>query len=168
MCANPQGVPLCIIEVLKLIADKRLLGLCQKRQEIIQDIGASVNNIADFGKKIQEYANQNTTNLLDVVLYGAIKLNASDIHIEPQTEQTRLRIRLDGILQDAAFFRPEMYHKLLSRLKLLSKLKLNVTTMPQDGRFSIAIDKAFDSSRQGFRSEPQDLLSEKREEREGV
>ncbi len=116
---------------------KKILGSVAIGQSIIEDVKKSVHNIADFGKKITDYASQNTTSVLDVILFGAIYLEASDIHIEPQQNDVRLRIRMDGILQDAGVFGQDIYHHLLSRLKLLSKLKLNITNKPQDGRFTI-------------------------------
>ncbi len=119
---------------------KKLLGSTTIAPHTVQDVKKSVNNIAQLTKKIETYAHQNTTNLLDVILFGAIHLEASDIHIEPHGDQTRLRIRIDGILQDTAFFEQLTYHSLLSRLKLLSKLRLNVTDTPQDGRFTITIE----------------------------
>jgi len=119
---------------------KRLLGSVEISPKIIEETEAQVKNIGGFKKKIQEYISQNVTYLLDVILYGAIKLDASDVHIEPQEDEARLRIRLDGILQDVVFFDYNTYHHLLSRLKLLSKLKLNITDKPQDGRFSIEVN----------------------------
>ena len=119
---------------------KNILGLITIPQDIIEDVKNHVQNIVDFGKKIQENAAGDTTHLLDTILLSAINLEASDIHIEPQSNQIRLRLRLDGVLQDVVLFEEETYHHLLSRLKLLSKLKLNVTEKPQDGRFTIAID----------------------------
>jgi type II secretory ATPase GspE/PulE/Tfp pilus assembly ATPase PilB-like protein len=95
-----------------------------------------------FKKKIEAYITENITELLDVILYGAIALDVSDVHIEPQEDEARLRVRLDGILQDVVFFDHDSYHHLLSRLKLLSKLKLNITDKPQDGRFTIEIPEA--------------------------
>ena len=121
---------------------KNLLGSVTIPPEIIEDIKASVKNITDFKKKIEAYTSQNTTNLLDIILFGAVMLEASDIHFEPQSDQIRLRVRIDGVLQDATFFEKEIYHNLLSRLKLLSKLKINVTDKPQDGRFSIMEENA--------------------------
>lgn len=120
--------------------NKHLLGSVTITKEVILDVKKSVNNIADFGKIISTYITQNTTNLLDAILFGSIHLEASDIHLEPEADQVRLRIRLDGILQDAASFEKDIYHHLLSRLKLLSKIKLNVTDRPQDGRFTIFIE----------------------------
>ena len=116
---------------------EQLLGSVTITETIIKDTKKNIKNIGDFGKKIKKYATQSTTDLLSVILFGAIVLEASDIHIEPQENQVRLRVRLDGILHDVAFFEQNIYHDLLSRLKLLSKLKLNITEKPQDGRFTI-------------------------------
>jgi len=121
---------------------KKLLGSVTISPKIIEEVKKDVKNIGGYKKKIQEYIPQNVTELLDVILFGAITLDASDIHIEPQEEEARLRIRLDGILQDVVFFDQNAYRHLLSRLKLLSKLKLNITDKPQDGRFTIEIDNA--------------------------
>jgi type II secretory ATPase GspE/PulE/Tfp pilus assembly ATPase PilB-like protein len=118
--------------------NKKLFGSVTITQEIIKDIKKSVKNISDFKKEIEKYTAQNTTNLLDIILFGAIHLGASDIHIEPEKSMAKLRIRIDGILQDTVFFEQNIYHSLLSRLKLLSKLTLNITDKPQDGRFTIA------------------------------
>src|SRR3989344_828937 len=118
---------------------KKLLGAVAISPKVIEEVEAQVKDIGGFKKKIQEYLVKNVTELLDVILYGAITLDTSDVHIEPQEEEARLRIRLDGILQDVVFFDQNTYHHLLSRLKLLSKLKLNITDKPQDGRFSIEV-----------------------------
>lgn len=120
---------------------KNILGLVTIPQDIIADVSGTVATIADFAKKVEKNISENTTTLLDSILLSAIKLEASDIHIEPQSDYIRLRIRLDGVLQDVSQLQEETYHQLLSRLKLLSKLKLNVTEKPQDGRFTIAINE---------------------------
>ncbi len=120
-------------------AQKKLLGSVTISPEVILEVNKEVKNIVTFEEKIKKYITGDTTGLLDVVLFGAIKLEASDIHIEPQESDARLRIRLDGILQDVVFFDQKIYHHLISRLKLLSHLKLNITDKPQDGRFSIEI-----------------------------
>ncbi|MDP3883203.1 MAG: GspE/PulE family protein [Candidatus Staskawiczbacteria bacterium] len=118
---------------------KKLLGSVTISPKIIEESEKDVKDIAGYKKKIEEYLAQNITELLDVILYGAISLGTSDIHIEPEEKDARLRVRLDGILQDVVFFNQETYHHLMSRLKLLSKLKLNITDKPQDGRFSIKL-----------------------------
>ena len=122
--------------------DKKLLGSVAISPKIIEAVDKEVKDVDAFKKKIEEYSIENVTDLLDVILYGAIILDTSDIHIEPQEEEARLRIRLDGILQDVVFFDQNAYHHLMSRLKLLSKLKLNITDKPQDGRFTIGVKEA--------------------------
>src|SRR3989338_687788 len=88
---------------------KKLLGSVTIIPEIVADIKKNVQNIADFTKEIQEHIKQNTTNLLDVILCAAIQLTASDIHLEPEEEKIRLRIRIDGVLQDAVNSNAQAY-----------------------------------------------------------
>lgn len=77
--------------------------------------------------------------LFEEVLASAFTLSASDIHLEPEEKEVRMRFRLDGMLTDAFSFEEKTYRALLSRIKLLSGLKLNVTNRAQDGRFTVAI-----------------------------
>jgi len=119
---------------------KKLLGAIAVSKKIIEEVDSQIKDVKGFKKKIEEYLVENVTELLDIILYGAITLDTSDVHIEPQEQEARLRIRLDGILQDVVFFNHESYHHLLSRLKLLSKLKLNIVDKPQDGRFTIEVN----------------------------
>jgi type IV pilus assembly protein PilB len=77
--------------------------------------------------------------ILEIVLASALVLGASDIHIEPEEEDVKMRIRIDGVLINAYSFDKATHALILSRLKLLSGLKLNIKAEPQDGRFSIKI-----------------------------
>ena len=103
------------------------------------EIQKEIKNISDFKKKIEIFLGKEVTEILEIILGGAISLNASDIHIEPLEEEAKIRSRIDGILQDILFIEKKIYESLLSRIKLLSGLKLNITDRPQDGRFSILI-----------------------------
>jgi len=118
---------------------KKITGEVEIPQHIVKDIQEKVKNIPDFKKKIEASFKKTTTELLSVILAGAINLDASDIHIEPEEKQAKNRIRADGILQDVLLFDLKIHKALVSRIKLLSKLKLNVTDRPQDGRFSILL-----------------------------
>jgi len=80
--------------------------------------------------------------ILEIILAGAVALGASDVHIEPEDKQVRLRYRLDGVLTDIIYFDADTYSLLTSRVKLISNLKLNVKEIAQDGRFSIKIKDA--------------------------
>jgi len=77
--------------------------------------------------------------ILEIMLSGALALKASDVHLEPEESYIRLRYRLDGVLTDVLNFDNVTYDLLLSRLKLLSNLKLNISGQAQDGRFSIKL-----------------------------
>ncbi len=76
---------------------------------------------------------------LETIFAGAIALGASDIHIEPEETGIRLRYRLDGVLHDIIDLERHLYERLISRLKLLSGMRLNVHNEAQDGRFTFSI-----------------------------
>jgi len=120
---------------------KKITGEVRIPQAIVKDIQKTVKNIPDLKKKIEASFKKTTTELLSIILAGAINLDASDIHIEPEEKQAKNRIRVDGILQDVLLFDLKIHKALVSRIKLLSRLKLNVTDRPQDGRFSILLDQ---------------------------
>jgi len=103
------------------------------------EIKKKIKNISDFKKKIEGSIGQETTETLEDILVGAVALEASDIHIEPEKERAKIRVRMDGLLQDVLFTPLKNYNSLLSRIKLLSELKLNVSDRPQDGRFSLML-----------------------------
>ncbi len=73
---------------------------------------------------------------LESIFAGALALGASDIHIEPEESGVRLRYRLDGVLHDIMDLEREIYQRLMSRLKLLSGMILNIRNEAQDGRFT--------------------------------
>ena len=96
--------------------------------------------------------NRKISEVLEIILAGALSADASDIHIEPQEKQIRLRFRLDGVLHDILLFDYKIYNLLLSRIKLVSGLKLNVRNQAQDGRFSIIKKEAQTGSRSSDQS----------------
>ena len=106
---------------------------------VFSKIQNKVNNILDLKKQIEKVLEKEITKILEVILSGAISLDASDIHIEPEEEKIKTRIRIDGILHDVIFIEYKTYRALLSRIKLLSGIKLNITKRAQDGRFTILI-----------------------------
>jgi len=101
-----------------------------------------VSNISELKKKIEEFLSASVTELVEIILTGAICLDASDIHIEPEETQSKFRIRIDGVLHDVMNLNPKTYKSILSRIKLLSGLKLNVADRPQDGRFTISVSQS--------------------------
>lgn len=72
--------------------------------------------------------------IVSVILRHAFEGGASDIHIEPLGEETRVRYRVDGVLRSALTLPKYIHPSLVSRIKVLSNLKLDETRVPQDGR----------------------------------
>ncbi|NTW27202.1 MAG: type II/IV secretion system protein [Candidatus Moranbacteria bacterium] len=82
------------------------------------------------------------TKLLSVVIRHAIDGNASDIHIEPYgAKEYRVRFRVDGVLYASLSIPKEVGRAVVSRIKILSNLKIDEKRKPQDGRFKIKEDK---------------------------
>src|SRR5690606_38145396 len=77
-----------------------------------------------------------TVNLL---LEYAIRSNASDIHIEPREDFVQVRYRIDGVLREVNRLPKTVLNVLISRIKILSNLKIDERRVPQDGRFKITI-----------------------------
>ncbi len=102
-----------------------------------------VKKIADIKKLTDDLLGVKQTyrisKIMEIMLAGALALGASDVHIEPEEKSVRMRFRIDGVLLDTYQFDLPTYLLLLSRIKLLSGLKLNVKDEAQDGRFSIKI-----------------------------
>ncbi len=109
--------------------------------EEIEEFKNKVKGLPDISELIKEVLGTKKiyriSRLLEIIIAGALATNASDIHFEPEEVNARLRYRLDGILTDIIGLDSETYGLLLSRIKLLSNLKLNLKGKPQDGRFSI-------------------------------
>ena len=111
--------------------------------EEILEMTKKVLSIDDVKKLIDEVLSLKKTyrvsKILEIILAGAISLKASDVHLEPEEKDLRLRYRLDGVLMDILHFDSETFELLLSRIKLISELKLNIKDRAQDGRFSIKL-----------------------------
>jgi len=120
---------------------KKITGEITIPLNIIEDCKKEIKNVFSFKKKVESSLSQKITDLVDIILAGAFYLDASDIHIEPEEDKAVMRLRIDGVLHNVLSLDSKIYGTLLSRIKLLSKLKLNVTNRPQDGRFSIFIEK---------------------------
>lgn len=114
------------------ISDTEIESLISKTKNL-NDLTILINNA------LEEKKSHRLSKLLAVIMAGGLATKASDIHIEAEESFSRLRYRLDGVLVEAVQFNLETYHSLLSRLKLLSGLKLNIKENSQDGRFTIKI-----------------------------
>lgn len=102
----------------------------------LKQVKANVSDLKSFQELLKR---KSTTDLVTLLLGLAMKMEASDLHVEAEEGRIVIRIRLDGILHDAATLEKDLYKQLVSRIKLVSGLKINVTDNPQDGRFTIKL-----------------------------
>jgi len=100
-----------------------------------------IKTVSDLTGGIKDALSETISEILEIVMGGAIELRVSDIHVEPMKSQAKIRTRIDGVLQDVIEIDREIYETLLSRIKLLSGIKLNISDRPQDGRFSVFIER---------------------------
>ena len=112
-------------------------GTVSVSQEKLDELRQVITNLGDIKERIQETFFLKTTEALEVILAGALAVDVSDVHMEPQAEKVRLRFRIDGVLYDIIFLPTNLYKLLLSHIKLVSEMKLNVRDRAQDGRFTI-------------------------------
>ncbi len=111
-------------------------------QTAVQGLGANRAGGAGVGTrtvKLEEAVAVNedapVIKIVSSTLKEAVSSGASDIHIEPQRDRLRIRLRLDGVLQEAATMPLSLHQPIVSRVKILANLKIDETRMPQDGRF---------------------------------
>lgn len=80
--------------------------------------------------------------IVSAILEQSIRIRASDIHIEPQIGDTRVRFRVDGILQERLALPRGLHEAVVSRIKILSDMKIDEKRTPQDGRFNFKMGEA--------------------------
>lgn len=124
--------------VLKLYETLPIVKAITKDVEVKpEDLTSVQANVKDFASFQELLTTTKTSDLMTIILGAALKLDASDVHVEAEEKQIVVRFRLDGVLHDAATISKEMFGRLISRVKLVSSLKINITDKPQDGRFTI-------------------------------
>lgn len=79
--------------------------------------------------------------IVAAIIWLAVKSEASDIHLEATTKDLRLRYRVDGILKDIVRMPLNLHPAIVSRIKILARLKIDEQRIPQDGRFEVLVDK---------------------------
>jgi type II secretory ATPase GspE/PulE/Tfp pilus assembly ATPase PilB-like protein len=102
------------------------------------DIGNDFNKLNETINKIKD---SNMTEMVALIIAASLQAGSSDIHIEAEEKDVKVRLRVDGILHDASKFDKDVWSRLISRMKQLSGLKINIANKPQDGRFTIHTEK---------------------------
>jgi type IV pilus assembly protein PilB len=127
------------LEEYKYIEKKKIkyLEVLEIDVEALNRIAKEISKKEDLEAYIKKYEKENPFEIINYIFGGAIKFEASDVHLEPTEDEIIVKLRIDGILYDVASFDKKLYQLIKNRIKLLGGLLLNVTTKPQDGRFSI-------------------------------
>ncbi len=118
---------------------QKITGEIQIPSQLVEEHKGKITNLSHLRSTLQKAESEGVTSVLDVLLISILSLDASDIHIEPEEKSAKIRLRIDGMLQDLMSFPRDLYETILSRVKLVSGIKLNVTSKPQDGRFSFTL-----------------------------
>jgi type II secretory ATPase GspE/PulE/Tfp pilus assembly ATPase PilB-like protein/nucleoid DNA-binding protein len=120
-------------------------GLQAEVQEVIDnsDLGISKQDLQAAQEEDIDQTNDDapTAHIVYSLLKRAVKEKASDIHIEPYEAKVIVRFRIDGVLMEKATLPKEIQSAITARLKILAALKIDEQRLPQDGRFSITMDK---------------------------
>lgn len=103
----------------------------------LEDLRKNLSNLRKLKEAIANFKSPFASKILEVVLAGSLAINASDVHFEAEEKEARLRYRIDGALHDVASVSSKSYRSVLSRIKLLAGMKINIGAQAQDGRFTI-------------------------------
>ncbi len=118
----------------ELRKENEVIEISKEEKEKFEQSIKSLRDLKEGLKKVP------TTYLLDLILTGALKTEASDIHIESGEKETVIRYRMDGVLHPVISIDKETTKAIISRIKFLAKLKLDTSKLPQDGKFFITQD----------------------------
>lgn len=116
------------------------VGIIDISKSKLELYGQTLHSISNFKKALaaaREKDVRKASDTLELLYAGALDAEASDVHIEAEAASAKIRLRIDGVLQDIIDIPLQLYQLLLSRIKLLSEVKLNIRDKPQDGRFTI-------------------------------
>jgi type IV pilus assembly protein PilB len=109
-----------------------------KAREEGEDIVA-VNTEAD-DVSAEDINSAPVSRIVSVIIRHAVEARASDIHIEPFAKESRVRYRIDGILHTSLTLPKSIHNAIIARVKVLAKLKLDETRIPQDGRIRLLVN----------------------------
>lgn len=157
---NPEAIT--IIQKLKAEGYKINLSLCSveslasawnlyrtitSKPKSATELSIEENNISTHDVEVENlsaYADKLDTlqsdALLSLISGGVIKTHSSDVHIQPEENYAVLRFRIDGILKTIFKMPNKVYEALIKQIKYESRLKFNITHLPQDGQFHVRVN----------------------------
>ncbi|OGM86569.1 hypothetical protein A2616_03570, partial [Candidatus Woesebacteria bacterium RIFOXYD1_FULL_33_11] len=123
-------------KIMEAITIRYATSLSQEVTEALKDVAPEKKTSASENFKIGFIREEKISEIVSHILEFAVKSRSSDIHIEPQEKSTRVRYRIDGILQEKLTIPKELHESLISRVKILAGMKIDEKRIPQDGRFN--------------------------------
>ena len=123
-------------KILDIIMTRYSNSLSEEVTEALKDIAPERKSSQLDNYKVGFIREEKISEIVSHILEFAVKSRASDIHIEPEERATRVRYRIDGILQEKLTIPRELHDSLVSRIKILSEMKIDEKRIPQDGRFN--------------------------------
>ncbi len=122
----------------KIARPRKIVKGIEVKEEDLKRFSRELKSFKDLEAKIREVS---LTEIFTLVLAGALQAESSDVHIEAEENDVKVRYRIDGVLHDVATLVKEDWPKIISRIKLLAGLKININDIPQDGRITIFLEK---------------------------
>jgi type II secretory ATPase GspE/PulE/Tfp pilus assembly ATPase PilB-like protein/FixJ family two-component response regulator len=110
---------------------------CELQDAADSDIAVVLDECENSDEEFSRVDTQSAVTLVNRIFSQAVRLGASDIHIEPKDEHTLIRYRVDGLLQDGMTVASRLHPSTISRLKILANMDISIRRIPQDGRILI-------------------------------
>ncbi|MFA6428458.1 MAG: GspE/PulE family protein [Candidatus Buchananbacteria bacterium] len=132
---NSLITALKIYDALPLI--KKVVRGVQITEGDLKKFSQEFSAFKELSAEINRVAGTSLSEVVTLIISGGLRSRASDVHIEAEENSVKIRYRIDGVLTDISSLPKDTWVKIISRLKLLAGLKINVNDRPQDGRFSI-------------------------------
>jgi len=122
----------------------KLYGALPKFRKVTTGIELTGEQLEKFKKELTSFKIINEkiqraslTDIFAMLIAGAMQVGSSDIHIEAEEDEIVIRYRIDGVLQKVASLKKELWPRVISRIKSIAKLKINIEDVPQDGRITV-------------------------------
>ncbi len=118
----------------EMSVDSFLVSLTESDVEVIESERVDESPVADVDRMVE---GSPVINLVNLMIQTAIRDRASDIHVEPGREKTRIRYRIDGVLRELMSPPAAMHAAIVSRIKVIGKMDIGEKRLPQEGRVHI-------------------------------
>lgn len=137
---KPHAAELSKIDL--LLSTTYATSLAKEVTQALKEVKPEVAKVRTIGlQKAGVIREETVAEIINHILSFSVKARASDVHIEPGERATRVRYRIDGILQEKLTTPKELHDALVSRIKILSGMKIDEKRIPQDGRFNFKAEE---------------------------